>query len=156
MFNAVATPQTTMIVIWVIVVVLGFVIEEFTSSLVSIWFSVAALISLVFAIANFSVYIQLAVFAVLVVILILASRPLAKKLMMNTEVKTNADKLCGMIGIVTKTIKPDEKGNVKVDYQEWTAISFKNKLIEENTKVVIKGISGNKLIVDEIEEIEIK
>ena len=156
MFNAMAVPQTTMIIIWVIVVVLGFVIEEFTSSLVSIWFSVAALISLVLAIAEFNVYIQLAVFAALVVILIFASRPLAKKLMMNTEVKTNADKLCGMIGTVTKTIEPDEKGSVKVDYQEWTAISFKNQLIEENTKVVIKGISGNKLIVDEIEEIEIK
>ena len=156
MFNLVLTPQTTMIIIWVVIVVLGFVIEEFTSALVSVWFAVAALISLVFAIADFSIYIQLAVFAALVLILILATRPLAKKLMLNTEVKTNADKLCGMIGKVTKTIEPDSKGSVKVDFQEWTAISFRNTLIEEDTKVVIKGISGNKLIVDEIEEIEIK
>ena len=70
--------------------------------------------------------------------------------------KTNADKLIGKIGTILKTIEPDNKGIVKVDFQEWTAISFNGKLIEENTKVVIKGIDGNKLIVDIIEEIEIK
>ena len=65
------------------------------------------------------------------------------------------NKIAG-IGTVKKTIEPDGKGVVKVDFQEWTAISVNNKLIEENTKVVIKGIVGNKLIVDVVEEIEIK
>jgi membrane protein implicated in regulation of membrane protease activity len=156
MFNAMSTPQVTMLIIWIIVVVLGIIIEESTSSLVSIWFSISAGIALVFAIADFSIYIQLAVFAALSLILIVATRPFVKKMMLNTEVRTNVDKLYGMVGIVKKTIEPDDKGVVKVDFQEWTAISFNNKLIEENTKVVIKGIVGNKLIVDVVEEIEIK
>lgn len=156
MFNAMSTPQVTMLIIWIIVVVLGIIIEESTSSLVSIWFSISAGIALVFAIADFSVYIQLAVFAALSLVLIVATRPFVKKMMLNTEVRTNVDKLYGMVGIVKKTIEPDDKGVVKVDFQEWTAISFNNKLIEENTKVVIKGIVGNKLIVDVVEEIEIK
>ena len=156
MFNAMSTPQVTMLIIWIIVVVLGIIIEESTSSLVSIWFSISAGIALVFAIADFSIYIQLAVFAALSLILIVATRPFVKKMMLNTEVRTNVDKLYGMVGIVKKTIEPDDKGVVKVDFQEWTAISFNNKLIEENTKVVIKGIAGNKLIVDVVEEIEIK
>lgn len=156
MFNAINTPQITMLVIWIVVIVLGIILEEATSSLVSIWFSISAAISLVFAIADFDIYIQIAVFALLSLILVLATRPLVKKLTHNTEVKTNVDKLFGMVGTVTKTIIPDDKGCVKVDFKEWTAVSINNKLIEENTKVVIKGIVGNKLIVDVVEEIEIK
>lgn len=156
MFNAISTPQITMIVIWIIVIILGIILEEATSTLVSIWFSISAAISLVFAIADFDIYIQFIVFAALSLILVIATRPLVKKLTHNTEVKTNADKLYGMVGIVTKTIEPDDKGLVKVDFQEWTAVSVNKKLIEEKTKVVIKGIVGNKLIVDVVEEIEIK
>ena len=129
MFNAMSTPQVTMLIIWIIVVVLGIIIEESTSSLVSIWFSISAGIALVFAISDFSIYIQLAVFAALSLILIVATRPFVKKMMLNTEVRTNVDKLYGMVGIVKKTIEPDDKGVVKVDFQEWTAISFNNKLI---------------------------
>lgn len=156
MFNALSIPQITMIIIWIILIVLGIIIEESTSSLVSIWFSISASIALIFAIADFNIYIQIAVFAGLSLILVLATRPLAKKITKNSATKTNVDKIIGMVGIVTKTIEPDDKGIVKVDFQEWTAISKDNKLIEENTKVVIKGVSGNKLIVDVVEEIEIK
>lgn len=156
MFNAISTPQITMLIIWFIIIVLGIILEEVTSSLVSIWFSIAAAIALVFAIADFDIYIQIIVFAVLSLVLILATRPLVKKLTHNTEVKTNVDKLFGMVGKVIEKIEKDNKGVVKVDFQEWTAVSYKNVTIEEGTKVVIKGIVGNKLIVDVIEEIEIK
>ena len=156
MFNAISTPQITMLIIWFIIIVLGIILEEVTSSLVSIWFSIAAAISLVFAIADFDIYIQIIVFAVLSLVLILATRPLVKKLTHNTEVKTNVDKLFGMVGKVIEKIEKDNKGIVKVDFQEWTAVSYKNVTIEEGTNVVIKGIVGNKLIVDVIEDIEIK
>ena len=156
MFNALSTPQITMIIVWIIVFLIGVVVESQTPQLVSIWFGIAAAIALVCAIADFSIYIQLIVFSTISVVLVVATRPLAKKLTNNTEVKTNVDKLIGKIGTILKTIEPDNKGIVKVDFQEWTAISFNGKLIEENTKVVIKGIDGNKLIVDIIEEIEIK
>lgn len=156
MFNALSTPQITMIIVWIIVFLIGVIVESQTPQLVSIWFGIAAAIALVCAIADFSIYIQLIVFSTISVVLVVATRPLAKKLTNNTEVKTNADKLIGKIGTILKTIEPDNKGIVKVDFQEWTAISFNGKLIEENTKVVIKGIDGNKLIVDIIEEIEIK
>ena len=156
MFNALSTPQITMIIVWIIVFLIGVIVESQTPQLVSIWFGIAAAIALVCAIADFSIYIQLIVFSTISVVLVVATRPLAKKLTNNTEVKTNADKLIGKIGTILKTIEPDNKGIVKVDFQEWTAISLNGKLIEENTKVVIKGIDGNKLIVDIIEEIEIK
>ena len=70
--------------------------------------------------------------------------------------KTNADKLVGMIGVITKDVKDGERGSVKVEYQEWTAIAKNNQTFSEGTKVVISEIIGNKLVVERIEEIEIK
>lgn len=156
MFNVLSSFQITMLIVWIVVIALGIIIESQTSELVSLWFSISGAVALVCALADLDIYIQIAVFAILTLILVIATRPLVKKLTNNTNVKTNADRLIGMIGFVIKTIKPDSKGAVKVDFQEWTAISARNQLIEENTAVVIKEISGNKLIVDIIEEIEIK
>ena len=88
--------------------------------------------------------------------MVLATRPLARKLTLNTEVKTNAEKLIGMKGKVTKNILPNEKGEIKIDYQLWTAVSINDKTISAGESVVVKEIVGNKLVVDVIEEIEIK
>ena len=148
--------QITMIVVWVIVIALAIVLEEQTAQLVSIWFAAGALGGIVGAILKWEIYWQLLLFAGITFLLVIATRPLAKKLTLNTEVKTNADKLIGMKGKVTKTIMPNEKGEIKIDYQRWTAVSVDDKKINEDEFVVVKDIVGNKLIVDVVEEIEIK
>lgn len=148
--------QITMIVIWVIVIALAIVLEEQTAQLVSIWFAAGALGGIVGTILKWEIYWQLLLFAGITFLLVIATRPLAKKLTLNTEVKTNADKLIGMKGKVTKTILPNEKGEIKIDYQRWTAVSVDDKKINEDEYVVVKDIVGNKLIVDIVEEIEIK
>jgi membrane protein implicated in regulation of membrane protease activity len=151
-----SSTQITMIVIWVIVIALAIVLEEQTAQLVSIWFAAGAIGGIIGAILKWEIYWQLIIFAGITFILVIATRPIAKKLTLNTEVKTNADKLVGMKGKLTKTILPDEKGEIKIDYQYWTAISVDNKKIEEGEVVVVKDIVGNKLVVDLIEEIDIK
>ena len=60
-----------------------------------------------------------------------------------------------MIGKVTKCIEPDGKGEVKVNYQTWTAITSGSASIEEGSDVVIKEIVGNKLVVEKVEEINL-
>lgn len=155
-FNALSTEQITMLIVWLVVIAVGIIVESQTTALVSIWFSLSSAVAMVCALADLSIYIQIAVFAVITIVMIFATRPLAKKLNAKGGLKTNADKLIGMVAIITETIEPDKKGAVRVDFQDWTAISYKNILIEKDTKVVVKAISGNKLIVDNIEEIEIK
>ena len=150
------TTQITMIIIWVIVIALAIILEEQTAQLVSIWFAAGAIVGIVAALLKWEVYWQLLLAAGVSFILVLVTRPLAKKLTLNTEVKTNVDKLIGMKGKLTKAILPDEKGEIKIDYQIWTAVSIDNKQIEKGEAVVVKEIIGNKLVVDVIEEIEIK
>lgn len=155
-FNILSTGQITMFIVWLVIVVLGIIVEAQTTALVSIWFSLSSLVAMVCSLVNLNIYIQIAAFAVVTIVMILATRPLAKKLNAKGGLKTNIDKLIGMVATVTETIEPDKKGAVRVYFQDWTAISNKNNLIEKGTKVVVKAISGNKLIVDYIEEIEIK
>lgn len=146
----------TMAIVWIIVIAASIIIEEQTAQLVSIWFGVAAIGGIICVLAGVDIIIQIVVFAALSLILIFLSRPLAKKMMQNTEIKTNAERLIGMKGRLTKAITEDEKGEIKIDYQRWTAVSVDNKPINENELVVVKEIQGNKLVVDLIEEIKIK
>lgn len=159
MFNFLSISQTTqitMIIIWVIVIAIAIILEEQTAQLVSIWFAAGAIMGIVAALLKWEVYWQLLLAAGVSFVLVLATRPLAKKLTLNTEVKTNAEKLIGMKGKLTKDILPDEKGEIKIDYQLWTAVALNNKTIKAGENVVVKEIVGNKLVVDVIEEIEIK
>lgn len=148
--------QITMIIIWVIVIALAVVLEEQTAQLVSIWFAAGAIGGIIAALLKWEIYWQLLIFSGITLILVLSTRPLAKKLTLNTEVKTNADKLIGMKGKITKAISLEQKGEIQIDYQYWTAVSVDNKEIKVGEIVVVKDIVGNKLVVDEIEEIEIK
>ena len=155
-FNINIPWNVVMIVVWIAVIAIGIIVEAQTSELVSIWFAISGAVAIVCAIAGLSIPIQVAVFSTLTLLLVICTRPLVKKFTKNTEVKTNADKLVGMIGVITKDVKDGERGSVKVEYQEWTAIAKNNQTFSEGTKVVISEIIGNKLVVECIEEIEIK
>ncbi len=155
-FNINIPWNVVMIVVWIAVIAIGIIVEAQTSELVSIWFAISGAVAIVCAIAQLSIPIQIAVFSILTLLLVIGTRPLVKKLTKNTEVKTNADKLVGMVGVITKSVEPGERGSVKVEYQEWTAVSKNNQAFLEGTKVVISEIIGNKLVVESIEEIEIK
>ncbi len=148
--------KTIVIILWTIIIVGTIIIELQTSDLVSCWFGLAGIICLILSFCSVDIVIQLVVFAVLSTGLVIATRPLLKKFNNNEDIPTNVDKLIGMIGVVTKEILVGEKGEVKVNYQKWSAVCKTGYSFEEGQKVVIKEIDGNKLVVDIIEEIEIK
>ena len=154
--NISQTQMIVMIVVWLAVLILALIIEAETAEFVSIWFSIGAVPSLICAAFKVEIYIQILVFVIVSAILVLATRPLVKKMTNRSESKTNADRLVGMIAEVTKEIPVGGKGEVLVDFQKWGAITQRNTLIPMNRPVVIKSIVGNKLIVDLIEEVEVK
>ena len=139
------------IIIWAIAIILAVIIEISTEGLTSIWFALAALISLILAVLQVSPIIQLIVFVAASILFILLSRPIVKKFMNKEIVRTNADKIVQMVGVVTKPILPNEIGEVKVNSELWRAISFDSEVINEGDKVIINSFSGNKLLVSKIE-----
>ena len=65
--------------IWTIVLVIAVIVEAITIDLVSIWFGIGAVGALVCDWLGISETIQVIVFAVISIICILITRPLAKK-----------------------------------------------------------------------------
>ncbi|MBP5446344.1 MAG: NfeD family protein [Acholeplasmatales bacterium] len=133
--------------VWLGVVILSLVVEFMTSELVSIWFFVGSFVSMILALCKVDEAIQVIVFVLVSLLFMLAARPIVKKWTKRNEIKTNVDSLVGRIALVTEDIIDGERGVVKLDSQEWSAISNDN--INKGTKVVILSIEGNKLIVKE-------
>ena len=137
--------------IWAFVLVLSIIIEMNTSQLVSIWFGAGALAALILSAFEVDVWIQLLVFAVGSFVLILVTRPLAKKLNRSKETETTAaESLIGQTALVTIAIPADGVGEVKAKFEKYSAMS--NEEINEGEKVKILNIEGNKLIVEKEKE----
>lgn len=141
-----------MIIIWAVILVGTILVEFETSDLVTIWFSVGAIAALIAAALNVPIVGQVAIFIVVSLILLVLTRPLTKRFMDKEVVKTNADRMVGMHGVVITEIPFDGKGEIRVDSQIWRAFSTKKDPIQVGTRVVILDIVGNKLLVDVLKE----
>lgn len=139
-------------IFWIIVAALCAIIEINTLTFFSIWFSVAAIISLIFNLLDFGITAQIVVFIASSLALILSSEFLLKKKLkiIGYNYKTNIDMIIGKIGVVTKDVKDiSYRGEVLVEGRYWTAISEDGSVIEKGKKVVVTGVEGVKLIVKE-------
>ncbi len=144
--------EVLMIIIWSVVLVGTIVVELETSDLVTIWFTIGAVAALVAAALGVWIVYQFAIFIVVSLVLLFATRPLSKRFMDKEVIRTNADRMIGMHGVVTTEIPFDGKGEVKVNSQIWTAFSTSKTPIIQGTRVVILDIVGNKLLVDVLKE----
>lgn len=146
--------ETVMLIIWIVIALISLIVELASPQLLSIWFTVAAVISLILNILHVHYAIQIAVFVVVSVLSFIIMRKLIKKFGHEDDTATNAERLIGKVAVVTKAINLNERGEVKIMGQLWSAISHEEMSIDE--KVVIVGFEGNKVIVEKIATYEIK
>lgn len=137
-----------MVWVWLGIFIFAIVFEFITFDLVSIWFALAAIPSLILAMLDVSLTIQLVVFFIVSCILIFLTRPIMLKYFKRNEVKTNVDAYIGKTAVTIKAISPLESGLVKFEHLVWTAVS--DQEIAEDTVVRILAVEGVKLIVEEI------
>ncbi len=138
-----------MVYVWLGVLVAAIVLEIATTQIVSIWFAIGALAAFIAALAGVQqLWIQIVIFVVVSAIAVIATRPLVKKIVNKKAEPTNADMVLGRTGIVTERIDNlAPSGLVKVNGSVWTARSADDTVIEAGEKVIIREISGVKLIV---------
>lgn len=143
--------QTIWLVIWIAVVLLGVVVETLGPQLISIWFAVAGLGAVIANLCGLSGTVQFVLFVVLAVLLVIFTRPLARKLKAKEEnSRTNVDALAGQTCVVTEEIDNlQAKGACKVGGQSWTARAENGEVIPEGHVVRIVRVEGVKLIVTE-------
>ncbi|MFA6796605.1 MAG: NfeD family protein [Bacilli bacterium] len=137
--------------IWLAVFVITFIIEALTVDLISIWFSAAALISLVLSfIPGIPFWVEIIVFFITSTAMIFGLKPIATKHLQRKVTKSNIDEIVGKKGVIIKEITPLHYGEVKINDIIWSALSVdEEKLIPNDTPVEVVAIKGNKLIVKE-------
>lgn len=139
-----------MTLIWTIVLVVAIVVEALTVDLVSIWFALGAVIALIAETFHVDVTIQVILFASISIVSAIITRPLAKKYLHGNVIRTNYDRAIGKHCLVTETITPDNKGEVKVMGTLWLATSLNNELIEAGEYAEVVSIEGAHVVVKKI------
>lgn len=143
-----------MTILWLVILVVLVVIELLTMGLTTIWFAGGALAAALISIAGTPIVLQVIVFLVVSIILLFSTRPIAVKYFNKDRIRTNTESLIGRQAIVISEINNIEGvGQVNTGGMEWSArSSYNNIVIPVGAVVVILGIDGVKLIVEERKE----
>ena len=136
-------------IVWLGIFILAVIIEATTAELVSIFFAAGSIIALIISfIPGVQWWIQLIVFVVVSGVSLLGLRPLMNKFLKKEKRDTNIDEMIGKKGLMVKGCDELNHGEIKVNGVIWTAINEdESEPINENEKVVIVAVRGNKLVV---------
>lgn len=139
------------VIFWLILLLLLVAIEVATLGLTTIWFAGGALIAVIAAALNAPLFLQIALFLAVSVVLLVFTRPVAVRYFNKDRTKTNVESLVGQKGIVVKEVNNLEgTGQVSLNGMEWSARSIDGKgPIPEGAVVVVREIRGVKLMVQE-------
>lgn len=142
------------IIVWLVLLVVLVIAEIATMGLTTIWFAGGALVAVIAAALNAPLYLQIALFLTVSIVMLVFTRPVAMKYFNNERIKTNAESLVGSLAVVEVEIDNlKAQGEVIVNGQHWTARSIRDDLIiSKGDIVIVSGISGVKLIVEERKE----
>lgn len=140
-----------MTIIWIAAMVIFGVVEAVTVGLASIWFVVGSVAGLIAAICGGPVWLQIALFFVVSIVCLAATRPLVKKLLHKDVTATNADRVLGQTARVTESIdNAVPTGAVCVGGMTWTARSESGQPIPRNAQVKIVRMEGVRLFVEPV------
>lgn len=145
------------VISWMVLLVLLVVVELATMGLTTIWFAAGALVATIAAACNAPLFIQIALFLIVSVLMLVFTRPVAMKYFNRDRTRTNAESLIGRKGIVTGEINNLKGcGQVTLNGMEWTARTVaEDCTVPEGSVVVIRAIRGVKLIVEPDENREL-
>ena len=136
-------------ILWLIILVLGIVIELLSASFFAIWFSAGALVAIILSYLDIAISYQLIAFILVVIIGTILTRPIFKKLKYN-NVQSTKEQLIGKKVIVVDEISEIKPGRIKDNGIFWNAKA--NQQIKKNEVVIIKEVQGNTVIVEQINE----
>ena len=139
-------------IFWLIAAGIFFIIEMATIGFLVFWLGIGAILAMLTSFITDSILIQSLVFVITSTLLLVFTRPLVDKFIkVPKEIKTNAYSIIGKKGIVISKINNIEgTGQIKIGGEVWSAKSFENEDIPENTEIEIVEIDGVKAVVKEI------
>lgn len=149
---------TNPVIVWLAILIILVVIEIFTLGLTTIWFAGGALVAILVAALGGPVWLQIIIAAVVSAVLLFFTRPIAMKYFNRDRERTNAESLVGRQAIVISEINNLQGiGQVTINGMEWTARSIMDDhIIEPGEVVIVRGINGVKLLVEDRKDFEKK
>ena len=142
--------------IWILVGI-GLIIGEiFTVGFLLLWFGVGAFLAAGLALLGVGSIYQMLSFLLISLILIVSSRTIFKQFLFRKGVgiSTNIEALIGQEALVMQVIEGRSKwGLVKIGGETWSAISEEGR-IDQDEVVRVKGVVGNKVLVEKLKSNE--
>lgn len=142
-----------MTVIWIAAIIVFGIAEAATAGLVSIWFVAGSIAALVACELGGALWLQFVLFLVVSVFALVATRPLARKVLDKTITPTNADRVLHHSAKVTETVDNENAvGAVYIDGKTWSVRSEDGEIIPAGEIVTIVKMEGVKLFVKKEKE----
>ena len=142
------------VLVWCGLLLLFLVVEIATVGLTSIWLAGGSLAALIVSAAGAQIEWQIAAFILVSFILLVFTRPFARKYINSRHVKTNYEELIGEVVKVTETVDNlAQTGTAFAQGKEWTARAEDDSgRLEAGSLARVVAVSGVKLILKEYEE----
>ena len=133
---------------WLAIAGIFLIMEIFTGTFAFLILSISSLLSMILCIFGMNIIWQLSGLALLSFILFLVFRNNPKIWASRSEEKFGADRILDKCGFVTETIDAKSgMGKVKIEGEEWRAVSSDGTVIEKGTEIRVKEINGVTLAV---------
>lgn len=137
-------------IVWLILAGFFFVLEIATEGFLVFWFGIGAVAAIGTSFLTENIFIQVAVFVIVSIILVLSTRKLTDKIKPK-EVPTNVYTILGKKAVVSQAIDSAKgSGQIKIDGDLWSAKSETEEVIEEGSTVEILNIDGVRAVVKKI------
>lgn len=139
--------------IWVIIALIFVIIEMFTTGFAVMCISFGCLFGAGASALDWAIEWQILSFAIGTALAFVTVRPLIYKFFYKNqpEVKTNTEAVIGRNAIVTERIVGSiQPGRVKIDGDDWKAVSLENDPIEEGEMVEVTAINSVILTVKKV------
>ncbi len=140
--------------VWLVVGLGLLILELFTMTFFLMWVACGALLAALSAFLTTAPWVPWMVFSVSSVVLLLATRPLARSLHGKVTVPSNVDRLVGQTAVVLESIdNAANTGRVRIESDEWRARST-GDVVLEGQRVIVERVEGATLIVQSAEASE--
>ncbi|MDO4689869.1 MAG: NfeD family protein [Fusobacterium sp.] len=132
---------------WLILTFIFVILEILIPTLITIWFAIAAIFTVIVAFAFKNLNFEILTFTILSIFFMLFTRPYAKKYLSKNKENFDASMVGTKVSIekVVDTSHREKIYEVKFKGSIWTAIS--SDTFSKNDIVIIDEFKGNKIII---------
>ena len=138
--------------LWTLVCVVALILEVSSGTFYLMCFAIGAVGAVVVSLMGTPLWLQVLVFSAISAVSVFCVRPLLVKCLhpVQKERLSNASALVGRQGVVIESISAERPGYVRVDGDEWRAVTADGTMIERGVNVRITAMNSIVVTVEPV------